>query len=396
VTLRFLFLLWAGALWGASPEVDQILRQLSELTGLRVKHRVVQQTMERSQLKEYFDKRIREVTKPEEIALEELALKRLGFLPRDYDLKQATIELMAEQAAAFYDYRAKKMVLLADGGGLSEEMALVHELSHALADQHFRLEKFLAKAAGSDDGSLARMAVMEGQATWLMSEFSARRMGQSLKDSDMLVEMMANMASAGGSGFPIFEKAPLYVRESLVFPYGRGMRFQHHVLKALGQAAFSEVFRQPPETTQEILHPELYLARRDGRRALPAPLAPPTLPSPKAWNRIADGTSGEFDHWVWLRQYDKEQAGLAEQWRQGSYALWKHKGDQRIALTYVSRWSSAEAARKFFQTYRKVLEGKTAEIAVESEGETRLAGRNADGRFEVVVEGEVVTAVEGL
>ncbi|MBL8290814.1 MAG: hypothetical protein JNN08_03200 [Bryobacterales bacterium] len=391
-----LLLFAAVAAFGASPQIPDILKQLSAITGLEIRKPVVQHTMQRNELKAYFEKRIKEVTKPEEIRLEELALKKLGFVPPEYDLKQSTIELMAEQAAAFYDYRAKKMVLLADGGGLSEEMALVHELSHALADQHFRLEKFLEKAAGSDDGSLARMAVMEGQATWIMSEFVARRTGQSLKDSDSTVEMMANMASSGGSGFPVFEKAPLYMRESLVFPYSQGMRFQHQIIRELGQQAFTEVFRQAPETTQEILHPEIYLERRKSASARPTNPDLPALPKPKSWKRITDGTSGEFDHQIWLKQYDKENQSLAASWRGGFYALWERKSDKRVALAYASRWDSEESAQRFFQSYRKVLEGKSRDFVVETAATNQLKGTNSDGRFVVELDRDRVTAIEGL
>lgn len=384
------------AAFAASSPIPDILKQLSAITGLEIRKPVVQHTMQRTELKAYFEKRIKEVTKPEEIRLEELALKKLGFVPPDYDLKQATIELMAEQAAAFYDYRAKKMVLLADGGGLSEEMALVHELSHALADQHFKLEKFLEKAAGSDDGSLARMAVMEGQATWIMSEFVARRTSQSLKDSDEMVEMMAAMASSGGSGFPVFEKAPLYMRESLVFPYSQGMRFQHRIIRELGQQAFIEVFQKAPETTQEILHPEIYLERRKSARSLPRNPDLPPLPKPKTWKRLTDGTSGEFDHHIWLKQYDKENQSLAASWRGGFYALWERRRGPRVALTYASRWDSPESAQQFFQSYRKILEGKSRDFAVQTATATQLEGTNSDGRFLIRLDGDRVTAMEGL
>ena len=55
---------------------------------------------------------------------------------------------------------------------------LAHELAHAIADQNYNLGKFIRQGRKSDDGSTARLAVMEGQATWLMSEFLARKMGQ--------------------------------------------------------------------------------------------------------------------------------------------------------------------------------------------------------------------------
>ena len=91
--------------------------------------------------------------------------------------------LGTEQAAAFYDYDKKKLFITESTATDSQEPVLAHELSHALADQNFNLAKFIRQGRQSDDGSTARLAVMEGQATWMMSEFLARRNGKSLKDS---------------------------------------------------------------------------------------------------------------------------------------------------------------------------------------------------------------------
>ena len=83
----------AAALAGmAAParaeETEDILKKLSGITGLAMLKPVNQITMKREQLKDYFDQRIKEVVKPEEIRLEELALKKMGFAPADFDLKK--------------------------------------------------------------------------------------------------------------------------------------------------------------------------------------------------------------------------------------------------------------------------------------------------------------------
>ena len=109
--------------------------------------------------------------KPEELRAEEITLKKIGFVPADFNLEQSTVDLLTEQAAAFYDYHKKKLFLTDWASSSSmQDAALVHELAHALADQHFHLERFIKKGGASDDSALARMAVMEGQATWLMTE----------------------------------------------------------------------------------------------------------------------------------------------------------------------------------------------------------------------------------
>src|SRR5260370_33415568 len=142
-----------------------------------------------------------------------------------------------------------------------QESALVHELAHALADQYFHLERFIKQGGKSDDSELASMAVREGQATWLMTEALARRAGQSVPGNPALLEAMSGAYDTGSSQFPVFNSVPLYLRETLVFPYTDGARFQNAVYGKMGQAAFAEVFRRPPDTTQQILHPSKYFDR---------------------------------------------------------------------------------------------------------------------------------------
>ena len=283
------------------------------------------------------------------------------------------------------------MVLLDNGAGMMQDMALVHELAHALADQHFNLEKFLKKGSSSDDSALARMAVMEGQATWLMSEYMAQRMGQSLKDSGQVVDMMSRMASAAGSGFPIFQSVPLYMRESLVFPYGQGMMFQHKVFEKLGKEGFAEVFRRPPQSSQEILHPEKYFDK-----ATPVKVKMPAPPKPKEWKMLAEGNVGEFDHQILLRQYSPSLESLAAQWRGASYQLWERKKDKRVALVYGSEWTDEQTATEFLAAYKDVLAKKWKKCVFGKDAPDELEGTSEDGAFVTRREGPRVISVEGF
>jgi hypothetical protein len=386
-----LLLLWA-ALSAAAQEHAEFLKKLSEVTGFSMIRPVDQKAMRREELKAYFEERIKEVVKPEEIRIEELTLKKFGFVPDDFDLKQSTIDLMAEQAAAFYDYRKKRMVLLdAPDGGAMAEMTLVHELAHALADQHYNLEKFLKKGNSSDDAALARTAVMEGQASYLMSELMARKLGQSLADSPMMVGMMSRMASAGGSGFPVFEKAPLYMRESLVFPYAKGMVFQHEVVMKYGQKGYREVFERAPNTTQEILHPDKYFDRVQ-------PLVPKlaALARTRGWKKQAEGTVGEFDLSILLKQYAEGTETLASRWRGGGYQLWEDRVGRRTVLISSTAWENDAAAREFLGAYRKILNGKLTRAEFSSESESGLAGKSLGGHFRVWRSGAEVASIEGF
>ena len=103
----------------------------------------------------------------------------------------------------------------------------------------------------------------------------------------------------------MYSSAPLYIRESLVFPYNRGILFQDAVFRKLGRRGFDEVFDHPPVSTQQILHPETYFSKQtpdhDRRPTLDAALGKPAA---KQFRVLADGVLGEFDVSALLRQYN--------------------------------------------------------------------------------------------
>ena len=101
-----------------------------------------------------------------------------GLVPQDFNLARETEDLLGEQAAAFYDYKKKRLYIIdSTPAGEEQQMALVHELAHALADQQHSLGKYLNQGSPDSDESTAREAVMEGQATWLTWAYEAKRAG---------------------------------------------------------------------------------------------------------------------------------------------------------------------------------------------------------------------------
>lgn len=373
-------------------EIGSILHGLQEITGFKIKHRVPAEIITRDKVKDFLEKRLKETTSPEEIRVEELTLKKLGLAPQDFDLAKNTVDLLTEQAAAFYDFHRKKMFITDWTPSATREPALVHELGHALADQNVNLEKFIKQGSKSDDGSLARLAVMEGQASWLMAEYLARKAGQSLADSPVLVETMAHSIESGASQFPVFESEPLYLRETLVFPYTQGLLFQNAVYQRMKEKAFEEVFRQPPVSTQQILHPDDYFFGRQ-----PAHPALPQLANAHGYKRIAEGTLGELDHAILVEQYGskEESAAISPHWRGGAYALLEHQSPERVILLYAVEWDDAASAGRYFRLYGQVLRKKWKHLEIESESDTTLAGIGDDGHFLTQLAGSVVTSVEG-
>jgi len=398
------WLTWAGATTIDSSDVEDSVALLSKITGLQPLKKVQKDTITREGVRKFLEEKLKEEVKPEQIRVEELTLKRFGLLPKEFDLKGATVDLITEQAAAFYDFRTKKLYLLEgddvkmpgggeDSGKAAQKMIVVHELAHALADQHFDLGKFIKKSR-SDDASTARMAVMEGQATWLMMESMVAGLGQSMRTMPSMADLMGASASqAMAAQYPVLAKAPLYMRTSLIFPYNQGLKFQHAVVQKSGTAGFTQVFRQPPVSTQQILHPEKYFAHTE-------PLKVALPETPKGWKIVSEGTAGELEHSVLLEQYQSKSAAeaISPSWRGGTLALLepKAKGSVKNALLYASEWEDAASAGKMFKAYCQVIGQKSANVKLEVDSTSSCSGTSDDGPFHVRLSGTRISAVEGV
>jgi hypothetical protein len=336
---------------------------------------------------------MKDAASPEEIRAEELTLKKFGFVPPDFDLAKSTVDLLTEQAAAFYDYNKKKLFITDSTPSDTQEPVLAHELSHALADQNFNLARFIRQGRKSDDGSTARLAVMEGQATWLMSEYLARKNGRSLTDSPGLAASMSSLGEGAGGDFPVYDNAPLYMRLTLVFPYTTGMLFQNAVCERDGQEGFAEVFRRAPVSTQQVIHPEDYFSN-----VKPTQPELPDAHLPRGYKSLAGGELGELDHAVLLEQFLGKQraAEIAPHWRGCNFELRENKKAGRVVLLYAAEWDSEESARRYLAAYREVLEKKWKKMSVASETADSVTGWGDDGRFDLRRKGAIVTSVEGL
>ena len=375
-------------------EIPSIQDGLSSITGLPFTHQVPYALMTKDQLRRDFEQRIKASMKPADLRAQELTLKLLGLVPADFDLRQNTIDLLTEQAAAFYDYNKKRLFVLdeAGKGGTEERIALVHELAHALADQHFHLGKYVHEGLRSDDGATARMAVMEGQASWLMAAYLSKQAGGGPDVPPVILELMTQSIQTSAAEYPIFARAPFYIRESLTFPYAKGMLFQNEIYRKLGRESFSEVFLHPPTSTQQILHPELYLTHQ-------APAIPdlPAIPGSKEFRKLGDGTLGELEYRVLLTDYlDADTANRSAAHLVGSsYGLLEDKRDKSVVLAFASTWDSEESARTYFDQYRRVLRGKSKTLEVSLDTASSLEGHADSGYFRVWLAGATVNHLEG-
>jgi hypothetical protein len=378
---------------GLCAQIPRLAAEIQEISGMRLKHAVPCNYIDKEHLNQFLQKRVKDVAKPAELRAEELTLKMFGLVPQDFDLAKNTVDLLTEQAAAFYDYDRKRLFITETTPNATRESVLIHELAHAIADQNYHLARYIRQGRKNDDGSSARMAVMEGQATWLMSETLARRMGQSLKNSPEMLAAMSSIDDGASGQYPVFDNAPLYLRMTLVFPYTKGTLFQNAVYGRDGKHGFAEVFLKPPVSTQQILHPQKYF---DGVK--PAEPDLPDIQLGRGYKGLVGGSLGELEHEVMLQEYSgrEESARLAPHWRGCSFELHENARAKRVVLLYAVEWDTEDAAREYFADYRRQLGKKWKRMTVTAEQPDSLDGTGDNGRFQLRRKGSVVTSVEGL
>ncbi len=365
-----------------AAQVRALLTETSQLTGLAIKRQVPAAFLTRAELEKYLAKKMKDDVDPKALAIEELVIKRLGFATEDFKLKETTLALLSEQAAAFYDFEKRKLFVV---GGTPDSVGpelLIHELGHALQDQHFGLRRFLKAAGDDDDGALARMAVMEGQAMWLMAKH-ARSQAASPPPP-------AAAESNDDAEYPILAKAPLYLKESLLFPYEKGVQFQAAVC-AKHDDCISRVFQQPPLSSAQILHPDLYF-----RAVKPEIAEMPEAPNRGKWKALAEGNLGEFDFDLLIRTHAVEATGVARNWRGGGYRLLEDKKSKNLLLQHASVWEDEDSARDWFTAYRQIMRAKWKTFELTEDRADSLRGRGDSGAFLMRRQGKLVTVEEGL
>jgi hypothetical protein len=390
------FLLITGAKRERDPvfgQIDAIVKTLSSISGFSEEHPVPYGSISKKQLRKFLGKRIKKSLRPEEIRADELALKMFGLVPQSFDLKKSTVDLLAEQAAAFYDYDEKKLFLLAGSSLAEETTTLAHELSHALADQHFDLGKFMDENPANDDENLARTAVVEGQASWLMIAYNLAAAGKPPVPTQEMLKSVEDSSDSSVEDYPILKASPLYIQQSLLFPYADGTRFFDAVFRKLGTPAFSAVFKNPPVASAQIMHPGRYFAHE--RPSLPDL---PKLDLGDAVDEVTEGTLGEFDQRVLLWQYVglAKASELAAHLRGAQFRVLIAGKKSRPVLEYVSRWDSEKSAADYFVQYKKILIGKWKRCAPSVDTQRAFAGTGDNGFFVTHLNADTLLSVEGL
>ncbi len=292
----------------ALPRLEAFVEQTR---GLRFKRRVPVELL----AGEEFVERLREVEEPPDerearadADAFEAFLRVLGLLDEDVDLAAVGEAFEEDAVLGFYDPAAAALYVRGSSLGPFEELVLVHELTHALEDQHFDLDRpHLDERA--DEASDSFLALVEGSAVVVESRFL-----DSLPPDRRRVAEAGEESAAEAAG-----DVPEVIDALFGYPYRDGPAFVAQVLQLGGQARLDAALVDPPTTSEQILHPDRFLAGEG-----PRPVA-----RPRADGRVEDsGVLGERVLELVLARATDPATGrrAAEGWGGDRYVVWSAGG----------------------------------------------------------------------
>ncbi len=274
-------------------------------------------------------------------AADQVLYETLGLLPAGTDLRKLSASVFGEQVAGYYDPISKRLKIVqgtATANRVLFEVALSHELTHALDDQAIGLDQSAVDA--SDDRGFAYKALVEGTATQVMYAYLARY----FKPDVALGGLLGGSFLSASTG-----DLPPFVSAGLLFPYQQGQIFIRTLYQRAGGhwtlVDLAERTRRPT-STEQILHPGKWLAAEQPDRVrTPAP--------PRGYVRRTEGTFGEFQTAQWLALSGRRQPAAAAGWGGDHYALYERTGQKVLVVRW--RWDTPRDRAQFGAALRATL-----------------------------------------
>jgi hypothetical protein len=330
---------------------DEVLSEMSELTGWRLKTPLKKSIRSRAEIREYVLRQMDDEKDAKERYASERSGEAFGLLPNNFNLDSFLVDLLTEQIAGLYDPKTHEFYIADWIAPDEQRMVMSHELTHALQDQYFHIEAWVHAARPNDDAEMAREAVLEGSAMAGMLDYMLKDKGLKLRE---LPDVDPSLFVGDLSQTPMLKKAPPFIKDSLMFPYFSGLSFSMGVLRTTGWTGFASVFDRPPANTQQIMHPALYRANK-----APAPLKvdlPDGVPG-KDWNKLEENAMGEFGWKEILQQFlDEARAKrVAAGWDGDDYICFEQKENKKLVLATRVRFISEEMTSGFFAAYNDAL-----------------------------------------
>ncbi len=335
-------------------KTQPILKEVSKLRELPIKRPVPAGYRSRVDLERDLIQDFDESLPPAEAAAQTKMLVALALVPKDFKLREEMLKLLTEQVAGFYRPKTGEFVLTegtSSDDAEEQETVIAHELTHALQDQHFDLKRFDKPMKGQSDREMAIHSLIEGDATVVMLVYN---LGGSTKILDLPFSltdlMMSEMKKDDPKKTPALAAAPKALKQSLIFPYAGGAGFVQALIKQGGWARVSQAFTDLPESTEQILHPEKYLA---GEHPIQVTVVDPGKVLGDGWKEVTRDVNGEFGYRLILGEFleEAESKRAAAGWGGDASVLYENPKTGALFLVHHTVWDTSAEAAEFFDSY---------------------------------------------
>jgi hypothetical protein len=336
-------------------QMDQIQQQVSQITGLQASQPVTRVLITPAQLAQRVTSDFAKQNDPKEILTNETELIAWGLIKPGFDFNNYMEILQKEEIAGFYDDKSKEMFVVSGAGfGGNEKWTYAHEYTHALQDQNFDIEHGLnyndQTCKKASERCAAVQALLEGDA--VLSQYDWLATYASNQDKKDI------LSYANSLSLPVYDQAPDFLKQDFNFPYQQGLDFVQSLFKKGGWAAIDQAFKNPPVSTSQILHPELYPDQKPISVTLPdisSALGP-------GWSLLEQNSLGEWYTYLILghgidpktRLDDNTAKAAAQGWAGDTYLTYYNDRTKNTVIVLRTAWDSTSDAQQFaaaFQTY---------------------------------------------
>lgn len=337
---------------------DEVLANMSKLIDLPVKEPLKKSLRSKDQIRAFVVQEDKDDKDQAEKYADDKTMEAFGLIPKGFPIESFMEDVLTDQIAGLYDPKGKEFYI-ADWIPVDEQKeVMAHELTHALEDQSFHIDSWIKAARPNDDAELARDSVSEGSAMAAMVDYDLEDMHRSVRDLPDVSTLIQASAVGEMDKDPKLSKAPIYIRDSLIFPYLAGVTFTQQFLKAHdGWQDLHLVFEHPPVSTQQIMHPDKYL---DGVQPLPIKLPDWKAVAPSAWKLLEENVMGEFGVEEVLKQFLGEDAAklTSPGWTGDRYAVFEDSKAKTLPVVFIVDMDNEDDAARFFGQYSSALEMK--------------------------------------
>jgi hypothetical protein len=273
--------------------IAEIEASVPPIRQLEPKTDVPNTILDEAGLRADLERVIAEGATPEEYAAQARLGEHLGFFPAGTDLQAVQLDLLGDQVLGYYDPDTKALAVVQRGGtfGPLQRVTLAHEYTHALQDQHFGLDALGTDDLSDGDRAVARIALQEGDATLLTQQWVVANLS-----FEEILEITKEALDPDQAA--VLARVPPLISRQLEFPYADGLAFATALFERGGWAAVDAAFASPPDSTEQVIHPEKYLSH-EAPLEVSAPLAATDLG--KGWTAGWSDTIGELGIGVWLQ-----------------------------------------------------------------------------------------------